>query len=259
MPHRYYIPLSRTPGVGGVWLSEPDGYAEIGVTDAETPAVLEWLERLLDGRKEDGSQLKAGDFVVSDRDRLLAEAYRQQFGPLIDQTEVCGHCGKPFDIQFSLDDLMNHLLERDSEPAARRESGGAYRLPDGTVFRLPTGVDELALAALPADRREQGLLERCIVESEVLTDARVVEAAMMEAGPLLETRLVTQCVECGEGKEIHFDIQSLFFQRLVKERWEVMRQVHLLAGAYKWGREEILRLGRTERRAYCQLIQNEMR
>jgi hypothetical protein len=259
MAYRYYIPLHKTPGAGGAMLNELDGHAEIGVTDAGTPSMLEWLDRLLDGSKEDGSPLKAKDLVVSDRDRLLAAIYRQLFGSRIERTEVCPQCRQPFDFHFSLDDLVSHLYGQNEPATIEAQAGGVYRLPDGACFRLPTGADELAVATLPAGRREQGLLERCIVKGEVREDAANIEAAMVEAGPLLETLLVTRCAECGTGQQVHFDIQSLLFHRLAKERNEVIRQVHLLAITYKWKRDEILRLGRGERRTYCSLILNERR
>jgi hypothetical protein len=245
MALRYYIPLTGTAGTAGVRLRELDGHAEIDAVDPGTPAVLEWLNELMDG-----SPPRAEELAVPDRDRLLAAIYYREFGDRIESTITCGGCGKPFDFGFSLEGLRRHL----GEPAASAD--GTYRLADGARFRLPTGADELAIESLPAERRERGLLERCMVGG-MLADAAELEAALSGVAPLLSTELVAKCVECGTEQTLLFDIQSLLFLRLAHERRELARQVHLLASTYRWSREEILSLSRLERRAYSAMIESE--
>ena len=247
MVSSYYIALNRTPGVAGLRLRELDGHAEMGAADGGTPAVLEWLDYLLEE-----SVVRSGQLTVADRDLLLAAIYQREYGDRIESTIRCGQCGEPFDFSFSLDGLMRHLGSNAGS------ADGVYRLTDGTCFRLPTGADELESLQVPVEQREQRLLERCIVGG-ARVDAAEMEAAMSGIAPLLSTELVAQCVECGKEQPLHFDIQSLLFLRLARERREVARQVHLLASTYKWGREEILNLSREERRAYSAMIEFERR
>lgn len=249
MHSHYQLSLVQTPGRNGVRLRELDGHAGIIAADGATPAVLEWLDLLL----EEGP-VRASELAISDRDRVLAEIYIREFGDRISSTIDCRRCGRPFDLTFSLRGLMRHL----GEPVSQTD--GLYRLEDGTRFRVPTGADELAIAALPEREREQRLLELCVVHDEAGPGAAAageLESALASVAPLLSTELQAVCVECGEEQPLYFDIQTLLFLRLGKERRELVQDVHLLASAYKWSRAEILSLSREERRAYCAMISYE--
>jgi hypothetical protein len=235
----------------------------------------------------------AAELVVSDRDRILADIYIRGFGDRISSTIECRRCGQPFDLSFSLRGLIRHLGEPGSsadrvgtsadqvgasadQVGSSAEWGGSsgewggspgewgaspadglYRLEDGTRFRLPTGADELAIQDVPEQQRAQRLLELCIVHDETGPGAAAageLESALAELAPLLSTDLLAVCPECSEEQPLHFDIQTLLFLRLAKEKWELVQDVHLLASTYKWSRAEILSLSREERRAYRAMI-----
>jgi hypothetical protein len=64
-------------------------------------------------------------------------------------------------------------------------------------------------------------------------------------------------VLCGTEQSVHFDIVSFFHAMLARERSLLLREVHRIATAYHWGYQEILRLPRSQRRAFVTLLEAE--
>ena len=150
----------------------------------------------------------------------------------------CQSCDGPFDIDFTLDDLMDSLCGQES-PAVR-EADGSYQLPDGRRFRLPTGADELAILSVQDEQREQELLRRCMIAGPAQYDPESLQAAMKAAGPLVDLEVSAQCPECGAGQAVYFDLQHYLLAQIKGERVQRAREVHCLAKAYGWSLREIL-------------------
>jgi hypothetical protein len=251
-----YVALRLVPGGAWVGLRELCGHDEDAVRGTDTVTAIRLLDRLLvDGPGTTIGSGRVASLTASDRDRILAAVYGRTYGPRIESTAHCHHCGEPFDLDFSLQELLDGMQE---QPVATvGEGSGVFQLPDGRRFRLPTGEDECAVLHLTPAKAEQELLARCVVEGDPADDLEAVQKAMQAIGPVLDVDLEARCPECGEMQLVHFDIQSYLLSALQAERGRLAREVHRLATVYNWSLQEILALSRSQRRMYVALVEAE--
>lgn len=219
-------------------VAELRGIDEMAVRGTGTVDAIALLDSVL-GPAGAGRLPTAGaaDLTSAERDDLLVAALARTYGPTISSTVGCGSCGEPFDLDFSLPDLV--------------KSAGAQTSPLPGGVRLPTGADELAVMGLTADRAEAVLVERCVGEG---ADRMAALAAIEPSGRLVDIELDAACPECGERQPVTFDVQTYLLTTLTQDRARLVGEVHLLASAYGWHLAEILSLPRSDRRRYAALV-----
>jgi hypothetical protein len=252
-----FVALGYLPGGPWVALREIAGCDEAAVTGHDANAAIQLLDRLLDAERGD-ARLPGGaiDLTVSDRDRLLAAVYTRTYGARIENTLHCPTCDQPFDLDFSLVEMGQRLEEDARRAAVEPVEDGTFRLSSGLRFRLPTGRDERAVSRLLPAESAAALLARCLVDGDAVTDnGEDIQTAMEAVGPLLNLDLGAACPECGAEQEVHFDIQSYLLGALAQDRPGLALDIHRLATAYGWSREEILSIPRGQRRAYVALVE----
>lgn len=250
------VALDRT---GSRWalLREPSGFDEERVGGRSTFEAIQLLDRLL--CSDAGAAVQPGgaaQLTVAERDVLLAAAWRMAWGARIAGTLTCAACARPFDFDFRLDALVDQVRAGAGElPAV----DGVYTLPGGCRFRLPTGADELALAdlELSGDDAERALLERCLVDGDVVLDGPAVAAAMERVGADLDVELDAACSECGHHHAVQFQIQDYLLGAISSDWGGLLEDVHRLALAYRWSLTEILSLPRSRRRALVALLDGD--
>jgi hypothetical protein len=262
------------PGLpGGRWacLRAPRGHDEQALTrEVGSTAAVELIDRLL--LDVPGTTVGPGcawRLAVSDRDRLLAAIYADNFGDHIESEVPCAACDEASQIDFSLAALVEQTTSTARVGFEALVSGpdteGVYALDDELRFRIPTSADQLSVLDLAPDRRRVALLQRCIVEvddahtrrtaSDVPRDALDrVEAAMAAVGPVLDLDLPVSCHACGATRLVRFDIQRFLLAAFAHERRYFVREIHYLACAYGWSLGDILELAREERRAFVRLV-----
>lgn len=250
-----------SPGLrGGKWarLRPLCGHDETfagGVSSVDGAALLDRL--LVETPGTTVGPGRAMDLAVSDCDRLSAALYLKYFGKQIEGTMPCGACGEPFEVSFSLPELLARL-ERGAGPnAAGPDEDGIYTLSDGRRFRLPTAGDQLSVLGLETDKGTSALLERCVVSGDPRDNPELLLKAMDEVGPVLDLDMDAACPGCGASESVRFDIQTYLIRMLDFEKRFLVREIHLIAVAYGWGYEQILSLTREDRRAFVGLIQTE--
>ncbi|WP_437779031.1 hypothetical protein [Sorangium sp. So ce1097] len=249
------IALQYGSAPGWVKLRELCGHDEesIQATDSETAVSL--VDRLLvDSPGAAATAGGAASLTIPDRDRLLAAIYMANLGRRIESTVRCQYCGQPFDLDFSLEDLIASASEP-TATAVTREPDGVYRMPDGRRFRLPCGEDERAVAG--ARRPELELLGRCVLEGSAADDPDALDEAMRAVGPVLDLDVDARCPECVKGQPVWFDLQHYLLSRLLDERRQRGIEIHRLARAYGWSLREILDLPRSRRRLLVELIERD--
>jgi hypothetical protein len=250
------VPLDRA---GSRWalLREPSGLDEEGVGGRSTLDAIHLLDRLL--CRGPGAAVQPGgaaQLTVPERDALLAAAWRMAWGPKISGTLSCGACSVPFDFDFHLDALIEEVRAGTGELPVE---DGVYTLPGGCRFRLPTGDDELALAGsgLSGDEAERALLERCLIEGDVVLDGPAVAAAMERVSADLDVELDAACSECGHHHTVRFQIQDYLLSAISADWGGLLEDLHRLALAYRWSMTEILSLPRSRRRALVALLDGD--
>jgi hypothetical protein len=236
-----------------VLVRELTGEDERRVCDAGTQSAVELLARIVEWPT--GTDGDAADLPAPDRDRLLAAVYRQAFGKKVESAGRCTSCASPYDLTFSLDDLIAEV-ERSAEASAVQPLGdGTFRTASGLRFRLPTARDEMEVASLPLEEAARTLASRCLVESSTGDWLEELEEAIEEAAPVLDLDIDTRCPECGAPQRLRFDVQFYLLRALEQERGRMLREIHRIASAYGWSMQEILALERSERRALTELIE----
>jgi len=82
------------------------------------------------------------------------------------------------------------------------------------------------------------------------TLSRDIEAA----DPALELDLSGTCPECGTAQKTPFSMVGFLSAALARDLRFLLREVHLVARAYRWSLESILGLSRVERQEFARLV-----
>lgn len=247
--HSFHLPYS--PGRPTVWLRELCGGDELLIDDSGTRAVLELLQRIMMPSSGKPS-LNAEKIVIADRDYLLSGIYIHTYGPRIESVLKCRKCALPFDMDFSLYDLVSSI--RDANSAQEQNEKGFFIADSECQFRLPDGEDELAAFGMPAALAEKHILERCIYPNHNVAIDVDIQSMMKSMAPMLFTEIEAVCPECGERQQVIFDMQTFLLSRMKNERKRVAAEVHCLATAYHWSHDEILKIPRSLRKKYAGMI-----
>ena len=247
--HTYH--LTHTPGLPTVSLREINGYDELMIEDNGPRAVLKLLQNVILPSSPGKSAVAPEKIVISDRDYLLSGIYSYTYGSRIQSVLKCRACSSPFDMDFSLDELVSSI--RGSATDRPQDEQGFYCYDDHR-FRLPNGEDEMAVAGMPVVEAERRILERCMASTDIVANDSDVQSFMKSVAPLVFSEMQTVCPECGANQVVIFDIQSFLLSRLKNERKRVAAEVHSIAMAYHWSHHEILELPRTLRKSYAGMI-----
>lgn len=230
-------------------LRELNGYDELMIDGNGTRAVLKLLQNIITSVSPDNAYA-VEKIVIADRDYLLSRVYSYTYGSIIQSVLKCRKCASPFDMEFSLDDLVASV--RDLANNSIHDGQGFYNYDD-YQFRLPDGEDELAVAGMPLADAEKRILERCTANTGT-AGGNEVQSLMKSVAPLLFSEMQATCPECGESQVVIFDIQSFLLSRLKNERKRVTAEVHTIATAYHWSHHEILEIPRSLRKTYAGMI-----
>lgn len=246
------IALRFTPGVGVIYLKSVRGTDEIIIKNTGIKNLMIFLDSLIQPAPT-GDNIQASQIVTADRDRLLATLYISIYGAKIESTVTCKECDEKFDLDFRLDDVLQHY----QSPTVILSNNGKYEVEPGVSFRLPTGEDEMLIDGLSIAEAEKELIKRCLLEGDPEVNSENVQAKMEEVAPVLNINMQVVCPECGHIQEVQFDMQSFFLTKLKQERPDLFKEIHYIASQYHWSHQEILDLPRYLRKQYAALIQSE--
>jgi hypothetical protein len=184
---------------------------------------------------------------IGARDRSLFTLRECLFGSTMAATAQCPTCESELEFAVATEDLLSP-----ESPAAEREithNGTSMR------YRLLNTLDLLAAGAAPPEQRRDILLERCALSELPSPDMRaVIVADMAQADPQADTQLAFDCPECGHQWSAPFDIVQFLWDDVDDRARRLLREVHVLAGAYGWGEREILALSAQRRRIYLDAV-----
>jgi hypothetical protein len=197
---------------------------------------------------------------IGQRDARLLSLREQTFGPRIASVATCPNCGEGLELNLEVDELR---AASEGEPAAVLSLNAAgYE----TQFRLPNSLDLIAIASghEQADHRRV-VLARCLLSASQNGEGRsfeqlpaeVLDAIVEEMGradPQADIRLGLSCPSCSHRWSMPFDIVSYFWSELNAWASRALREVHILASAYKWHEKDILALSPLRRQIYLQMV-----
>jgi hypothetical protein len=193
---------------------------------------------------EGTSPEQAATLSIDGRNRALYGIVAQLFGEPISLIATCDECATEIEITFSTRDAL-------AVPATAER----IAIARGTAWcRLPTSRD-LAVALAASDPETALLAE--IVEADIDDPALLAEAerALAAQAGLADISLEYRCDGCGTEGEATFDVLDYLWRRIVAEARNLLREVHIIAGAYGWSSEAVLALSPPRRAAHIALIE----
>lgn len=198
----------------------------------------------------------AAGLSVADRQFLMLALALQMGSDQQWRHLTCAACGARFDIGFRLSEIPLTPGGENYPWAEEHISGRCLRL------RAPTGEDEACVTDLGPDAALREIALRCVVaiDGEPPTSAALdqfsdsdidrIDAALEEVAPQLGSTLSTACSECGAPHAFDIDPYAV----VDTDAADLYREVHALALRYHWSEAQCLRLPRSRRRMYLDLI-----
>lgn len=182
------------------------------------------------------------------RDHALFAFRAQVFGDAVDGVTSCPRCAAPLELQLSLSDV------RPRDDSATSPEWRTLRLGGSRVrWRRPTTEDLVAVSEL-RDRTEvrAALIARCIrTDDDRLRDKA---AALLPAEPT-DVHLNLSCPSCDHAWQTPFDIATYAWRELDEWAQRTLQQIHVLARAYGWTEDDVLRLSARRRQTYVEMNQ----
>lgn len=207
---------------------------------------------------------------VGQRDRRLLRLRSSAFGDRMIARVDCPECGKELELDFSVTDVMTDRSDATEEEGESPGEVTFLKLTAGDFeaeFRLPDSRDllEIARHESTVDTGKRLLLRRCVsvatragrkIDIERMPEEIVEEivARMAREDPQADVRLDLRCPDCSHHWQPGFDIVSFVWAEVDSWARRLLADVHSLAGAYGWSEDEILRLSRSRRQAYLELV-----
>jgi hypothetical protein len=199
---------------------------------------------------------RALDLAVADHDRMAARLFRQEYGSQLESTLRCPQCGQRFDLSFDLSRLDPDPSQFVTDEIEGPDQLGTFQLSGGPRFRLPTLRDQISVSGLNADAARQEILRRCLDQDLCAQDEiEAVERAMETVGPLIAAAITADCPHCHfQQEDVPFSIQQHLLEALAWEKRFLHHEVHQLARAYCWSRNDILAMTTADRRFHVRMI-----
>ena len=198
---------------------------------------------------------------IGTRDSVLLDLRESLFGARLSMLVDCPACQERVELELSTPQLrMQSALTSD-------DGLFPFRSDDLQIqFRVPDSRDLLFIGRLsdPQQRRSE-LLQRCIVSaisgeravhvSEVAADQiSGLLQAMDAADPQANVEVPMTCPSCKHQWNALFDIVSFLWSELDTWAQRTLNEIHLLASAYGWSEEQILKLSPVRRQLYVSMV-----
>jgi hypothetical protein len=204
---------------------------------------------------------------IGERDARLLQLRAWSFGSRLEGLAVCPYCHERLEVTLEVDDLLRNAPLKANDAMGQDDRvlaccGENYELR----FRLPNSLDLLAIEG-EVDEVEAArlLLQRCLLENrekekpcpDKVLGAEAVQAVLESLGqadPLADLRLALNCPACQGSWESPLDIATFFWKEIEAWAHRLLRQIHVLAGAYGWREQDILSMSAWRRHYYLNLL-----
>lgn len=194
---------------------------------------------------------EAADLPLGERNHALARLYLDHFGGTINGFTECTRCGEKLEFHFDVRQVADAPALEAAEPVV--VGSWKFRLPTSRSLAAALNSGEVATV-------EHRLLAHCLAEPvETIPDwseeeMAVIEERLSEADPLAEILIGFQCPECGASFEDALDLGCFVWSEIEDSARELFDDIHVLASAYGWTEDEVLRLSSMRRQAYVRRL-----
>lgn len=181
----------------------------------------------------------------------LLTLHRWHFGSSLTAVTTCPACNGVVEVTLDVTSLCQQHCD---PPAVLLE---VNLVADVVRFRLPTVGDLIAAGgAATVEEASQLLVQRCLdTPPGDLSPAALAAAtaAMETADPLALIELGGACPHCGDAWSAFLDVAAFVWREVQHWAQRTLQEVHLLARAYGWREDTILRLSPVRRQTYLQM------
>lgn len=237
-----------------------DGATELAVAEAAAAsrsrpeavtAIIATLFETIDGRPATAELARA--LPSGTREWLLQwSAHRLNPGTRWFEA-ACSHCGAPYDVALDL-----------ALPVYRAADGGRTEVTVETslgtrAFAIPTGAHEeqLANGSAAGDPR-RAFAALCGLSRDAIADAaqfgehdlQLIDEALEAASPDAADAIKAVCPDCGAETESRIDPLLFAFP----DESRILRDMHVIASAYGWPPDAILKLSARHRAFHVGMI-----
>lgn len=199
------------------------------------------------------------DLPIGLRDQWLVALRARLFGTRFEMLADCPACRTALETNFDAADLPAGGSAPPDDIYALAWNGYEVR------YRLPSSADLAAALAAPGEDAAEIVLARCVEglsrNGAALAAEAIgpelrdrIEAAMAAAEPAAEIDVGLVCGTCDHAFERRFDIVDYLWGELCDWAERVLAEVHVLASAYGWSEEAVLRLSGARRQHYLGLV-----
>jgi hypothetical protein len=194
---------------------------------------------------------------LGERDRLLCEMRRAWFGARLESLNACSHCGAGMETDVDIDALLQAV------PAPRAMEDWSWQ---GRAYALTPLRCADALAPAESAREGYAGLRPCLPAElspgevrGLLEDpeARASLESHLEAlDPFAVIWIEASCPDCRQSQS--FTLDPVEWLRYDLEKWSeaLLEDIHLLARAYGWSEDGILRLPSLRRAWYRERLRS---
>ena len=194
--------------------------------------------------------------LVGDRDYLILQLRHLTLGDEVHAVIQCPACNEKIDVDFRVSEIP-------IEQRSQTNSSHILKLADRSVrFRLPTGGDQEAVLGMTTEEAMDELFDRCLLDDggkePSKGDRETISEMMGRIAPEVNLELDLMCTECNHGFIQAFDTTAYFFDEMVANGKQLLREVHALALYYHWSERDILSLTRDRRREYLGLLHESL-
>jgi hypothetical protein len=192
------------------------------------------------------------DWPLGRRNSELARVRLALSGPEINGWVACPNCSEKLEFQLDARIFASAEAAMTKEPII--VNGRRFRLPSSRDLALAANEQNPAIAA-------RMIAERCCLDAtgafEDWTESELEEIgeSMAEADSLAETLLSLSCPQCREEWSESFEIARFLWIEIEARAKALLRDVHVLAGAYGWAENDILAMADLRRSAYLGMVQ----
>ena len=196
---------------------------------------------------------------IGRRDARLLELREWAFGSSLEMTASCPVCGQALEMVIPIGTLRTPpAVEEPESRIAMEEYAADFRPPNTRDLAVCDGLD-------PEEGR-RALLNGCILEAtragemisahelpnELLT---AVEDRIAAIDPQADVLLDFACPDCHERWSEAFDIVSFFWAEIDAWARRLLLEVNVLARAFGWSEDDILRMSAARRQIYFAMAQ----